>query len=84
MARQQVVYTEVGRKSTKQRTQWEASTGEGPIAVMVHSNAELAGGARRGWLRGWRCPGQLAIKQWLASLGQVHFLWALSLGGKTV
>lgn len=65
---------------------WDAGTGARPLVVVVCSsrNVDLAGSGCRGWLRGWQCPSQSVVKRWLTSLGHLHFLWLLSLGGKTV
>lgn len=65
-------------------TQWDARTGTLPLVVMAcsSSNVDLAGAGCRGWLRRWQCPSQLVVVWWLTSLGHLHFLWPLSLGGK--
>lgn len=56
-----------------------------PLVVMAcsSSNVDLAGSGRKGWLRGWQCPSLPMAVPWLTSLGHLHFLWPLSLGGKT-
>lgn len=74
------------RRKGKHRacTQWEAGTGMGPLVVIAcsSSNVGLAGSGCRGWMRGWQSSSQPVVVRWLTSLGHLHFLWPLSLGGK--
>lgn len=83
MARLQTVYTDEERESTQRGPNGTLELEQGHLwswHVVVVMWTWQAG--CKGWLRRWQCPSQLVVVWWLTSLGHLHFLWPLSLGGK--